>query len=181
MNNKQKILIFVVISLQILLLLSMIIKKEMSIRQGVKIIVRTVAVDPRDLFRGDYINLNYEFSRIDLNKIEHDKANFHKGQKVFVRLSKTGEDWQAVQVSLNPIKNICPNEVLIKGSIEQYPSTDSINVVYGIESYFVPEGEGKYIEKKIFEKMVSVELSIDKQGDASVCKIFIDKEEVMFR
>lgn len=181
MNNRQKILISLAILLQVLFLSSVIVKKEMSIRQGVRIIVRTVPVDPRDLFRGDYINLNYEFSHIDLNKVEHDKVNFHKGQRVFVRLSKIDEDWQAVQVSLNPIKDIGPNEVMIKGYVGQWPLADSINVVYGIESYFVPEGKGKDIEREIFEKRVRVELSIDKRGYASICRIFIDEEEVKFR
>ncbi len=180
MNKKQKILIFIAILLQILFLFSIVAEKEMSIRQGVKIVVETVPVDPRSLFMGDYINLNYEFSHIDLNKIEHGDTYLGKGRKVFVRLAKVGEDWQAVQVDLNYIKNAAPNEVIIKGSIN-HSSSDFIDVVYGIESYFVPEGKGRYIEAEMSAKRVKVELSIDKQGYASVGKIFIDEKEVKFR
>ncbi|MFH1563040.1 MAG: GDYXXLXY domain-containing protein [Nitrospirota bacterium] len=180
MNNKQRILIFIAILLQVLLLLSIVAEEEMSIRQGVKIVVMTIPVDPRSLFSGDYINLNYAFSLIDLNKTEHGDTHFSKGQKVFVRLLKVGKDWQATQVSLNSIKDAGPDEIIIKGSINQWPR-DSINVVYGIESYFVPEGKGKCIEDEMFAKRVTVELSIDKQGSASVCKIFIDGKEVKFR
>lgn len=183
MNNKRRIikfLFFLAILLQVLILLSFQIKKEISIRRGVKIVVKTTPVDPRSLFRGDYINLNYEFSRIDLDKVECDTTYFYKGQKVFVKLSKVGDDWKAVQVSGEPIKDIGPDETMITG-INRWRSRRSINVIYGIESYFVPEGRGKYIEKKILDKRVKVELSIDKGGHASARKIFIDEKEVKFR
>lgn len=183
LNNKRitKFLFLLAILLQALLLFSIVIKKEISIRQGTKIVVKTIPVDPRSLFMGDYINLNYEFSQIDLNKVARNKDPFHKGQKVFVRLSKVDDDWRAVQVSVEPIKNIGPNEVMIVGSVNGWLSGNSINVTYGIESYFVPEGKGKYIEEKIFDKRVKVELSIDKKGYASACKIFIDEKEVKFK
>lgn len=184
LNNKRKItkfLFFLAILLQILLLLSLQVKKEISIRKGIKIVVKTVPVDPRSLFRGDYINLNYEFSQIDLNKVKRDKTYFYKGQKVFIRLSKVGDNWKVVQVGSKPIEDIGPDEVMISGSVNRWRSEKSINVAYGIESYFVPEGKGKYIEKKIFDKRVKVELSIDKEGYASVRKIFIDEKEVKFR
>lgn len=184
LNNKQKIITFLfllAILFQVLLLFSFQAKKEISIHKGVKIVVRTVPVDPRSLFRGDYINLNYEFSGIDLNMVESDRTYFHKGQKVFVKLTKVGDDWKAVQVSSKPIRDIGRDEVMIRGSAGKRPSKNFINVVYGIESYFVPEGKGKYIEKEIFKKRVKVELSVDKKGYASARKIFIDEEEVKFR
>lgn len=184
MNNNHKItkfLFFLAILLQILLLFSLQVKKEISIRKGIKIVVKTVPVDPRSLFRGDYINLNYEFSQIDLNKAKCDKTYFYRGQKVFIRLSKVGDDWRVVQVNSKPIEDIGPDEVMIRGSVSRWRSKKFINVAYGIESYFVPEGRGKFIEKKISAKRAKVELSIDKEGYASVRKIFIDEKEAKFR
>lgn len=184
MNSKQKIitsLFLLAILFQVLLLFSFQAKKKISVQRGVKIVVRTIPVDPRSLFRGDYINLNYEFSDINLNKVKRDRTYFHKGQKVFVKLSKVDDDWKAVRVSSKPIKDIGRDEVMIRGSIGRRPAKNSINVAYGIESYFVPEGEGKYIEKEIFKKRVKVELSVDKKGYASAGKIFIDEKEVKFR
>lgn len=184
MNNKQKIitsLFLLAILFQVLLLFSFQAKKEISTQRGVKIVVSTIPVDPRSLFRGDYINLNYEFSGINLDKVKHDRTYFHRGQKVFVKLSKVGDDWKAVRVSSKPIKDIGPDEVVLRGSVGKRPRRKSINVAYGIESYFVPEGEGKYIEKEMFKKRVKVELSIDKKGYASAGKIFIDEKEVKFR
>ena len=56
-----------------------------------------------------------------------------------------------------------------------------VDVEYGIESYFVPEGRGRYIEREISRKRVKVELSVDKEGYACACKLFIDDKEVKFQ
>jgi len=184
LSNKQtinKFLIFAAVLLQVILLFSIQIRKEMSLRSGKRIVVKIIPVDPRSIFRGDYINLNYEFSRLDLNKVKHDKAYFSRGQKVFVKLSKTDEEWKAIQVSGKSIMDVGANEMTLAGSVSGWPSKDVVNIVYGIESYFVPEGKGKYIEGKISDKRIKAELSIDNKGYASVCKIFIDAEEVKFR
>lgn len=183
MDNKgiSKILFLYAISLQICLVLSVLFIKEMHIRSGRTIIVKTIPVDPRSLFRGDYIILNYKFSRIDLNKVMPDKGYFHKGQRVFVKLAKFGDDWQAIQVSVRPFNDIRPYEIMLVGSVNKWSSKNSINISYGAESYFVPEGEGKYIERMMLKKKVTVELSVDKKGVAFARKIFIDGEEINFR
>lgn len=184
LNNKQtinKFLIIAAVLLQVILLFSIQIRKEISLRSGKIIIVKIIPVDPRSVFRGDYINLNYEFSRLDLNKVKHDKAYFSRGQKVFVKLSKTDDEWKAIQVSGKYFRDVGVNEMTLAGSISGWPSKDAVNIVYGIESYFVPEGKGKYIEGKIADKRIKAEISIDNKGYASVCKIFINEEEVKFR
>ena len=183
MDNKKinKTLILCAIFLQIGFVLSIPVIKETNIRSGKTIVVKTIPIDPQSFFRGDYINLSYEFSQIDLNEVEHDKAYFDRGQRIFVRLSKASGSWEVVQVSSKPLKNIGLDQIMVVGSINNWPSHNNFSVIYGIESYFVPEGEGKYIEKKIADKRATVELSIDKKGSASVRKIFIDDKEVNFR
>jgi hypothetical protein len=128
--------------------------------------------------------LNYEFSRIDLTKVKGSKSYFYNGDKVFVKLAKVGSDWGIAFVSGQPIKDLKADEVVIVGNaIYRYyidRASKYVDIIYGIESYFVPEGQGKYIENQIAQKRVTVELSIDKQGFASVCKLFIDGQEVKF-
>ena len=48
-------------------------------------ISKTRPVDPRDLFRGDYVILNYEISNVNLEDVPSDIGNPYKGQSVFVR------------------------------------------------------------------------------------------------
>ncbi|UCC94873.1 MAG: GDYXXLXY domain-containing protein [Candidatus Omnitrophota bacterium] len=194
MNKSKKTLFLfsVAIVIQIGLLFSFLIKREFHIRRGTKIIVKTVPVDPRSLFRGDYIHLNYEFSRIDLAEVTSSKEHFYRGDKIFVKLTKRGEEWRPVETGASPFKDIASGEVMIRGAVtghqwlwhgrgERRHKSSVLNVSYGIESYFVPEGEGKYIEDQISQKRVKVELSIDRGGYASVCRIFIDGKEVRFQ
>ena len=177
----NKTLFFLAVFLQIVLVLSIFVRKEISIKTGRKIIVKIIPIDPRSLFRGDYINLNYEFSRIDLNKVVHSQDYFNKGSEVFLRLTEEDDNWQPTCISKKPIKNLDPNEVVIRGTVKYYRYKDFLDVVYGIESYFVPQGKARNIENQVFKERVKVELSIDKQGYASVLRVFIDEEEVNFR
>ena len=49
--------------------------KEYTLSQGQKILLKTIPLDPRDLFRGDYVVLNYEISQLNLDSIKHDTIN----------------------------------------------------------------------------------------------------------
>ncbi|MDD5585239.1 MAG: GDYXXLXY domain-containing protein [Candidatus Omnitrophica bacterium] len=180
--RKLSIVLFLLAVLfQIVLLLSIAYYKEASIRSGRKIIVTAIPFDPRSIFRGDYINLTYEFSRIDLKKVARSKDDFYRGELVFVKLLAVNNNWVATEISDTPISASGNNEIIIRGVVNEPNIRNVINVVYGIENYFVPEGKGKAIEKEISAHRATVELSIDKRGDASVCKIFIDNREVAFR
>jgi len=184
LNSKRSIswlLALAAVFIQIAFILSIQVRKEWSLRSGKKITVKIVPVDPRSVFRGDYIILNYEFSRLSLGKIMHDKAGLRRGQRVFVTIAKTNGEWQAVAASSEHPGKAGTDEIILRGSVTGWPSGNSTEVNYGIESYFVPEGKGKQIEKDIARRMITAELSVDKKGYASVCKILIDGREIDFR
>jgi uncharacterized membrane-anchored protein len=54
-------------------------------------------------------------------------------------------------------------------------STDaSVRVRYGIESYFVPEGQGKKLEALAREKKLATLLSVDTRGNAAIKGLIIE-------
>ena len=65
----RKTFIVVAVLMQILVLVYMAGEREYILRNGKIIYLRTAPIDPRDLFRGDYVRLNYEISRIWFNRI----------------------------------------------------------------------------------------------------------------
>src|SRR3954466_6849758 len=66
------------------LILAMIYPRAEILRNGQEVRLEIVPVDPRDLFRGDYVVLDYRISSVDVPK---DATNaFRRGQKVFVTL-----------------------------------------------------------------------------------------------
>ncbi|KJR42790.1 hypothetical protein MCHI_001325 [Candidatus Magnetoovum chiemensis] len=80
----------IVVMLQIALLCAIIVYKQRWIDTGKKILLKSAPVDPRSLFRGDYVVLTYEISSLDLDKISV-KDDFKTNEKVYVVLTK-GKD-----------------------------------------------------------------------------------------
>ena len=63
------------------------------------------------------------------------------------------------------------NQLFIKGRVTGYESEyTNYAIEYGIESYFVPEGEGKDIERARGRNLYT-QVSIDKNGNAVITDI----------
>jgi len=63
-------ILMVAMCFQVVILLGMIGLHSMPLFFGKTILIRVVPVDPRDLFRGDYVILSYAFSRTPTSEIE---------------------------------------------------------------------------------------------------------------
>lgn len=146
-----------------------------TLNMGQEILLKTAPVDPNDLFRGNYVNLRYDISAIDLTKIGFDSP-FMTGEDVFATLAKGEKFWFVTRVGHynQPLQK---NEVCMKGKVT-YSYQNSINVNWGIESYFVPEGKGKDIEREIRD--VSVKVSVDRTCRALIKELYINDNPVSF-
>lgn len=90
----------VLVVLQALLLVGMIGMKQLWIARGERIKLKTVPVDPRDIFRGDYARLRYDISSLDLDSLNC-KDTFKNNDKVYVTMKKSDKDYyEAASVSL---------------------------------------------------------------------------------
>ncbi len=83
-----KFIIFVLI--QVLLLTGMIAYRQHWVSTGERILLRTAPVDPRDIFRGDYVRLGYEISSLDLDSLSAGKS-FKPNEIIFVGLVKDND------------------------------------------------------------------------------------------
>jgi uncharacterized membrane-anchored protein len=145
--------------------------KEYTVRTGESVLLQTVPVDPRDLFRGDYVILRYDISTISTEMFSMKATNFAQGDTLYVLL-----DVNDGVGSYKNISRIKPQEGLfIKGTIERIRDGE-MDLTYGIESYFVPEGEGREIERHRGEMQVKV--VIDSSGNAVLRSLIIDGEEI---
>jgi uncharacterized membrane-anchored protein len=139
-------------------LLGMMIANEVHpLRTGTAIKVTTVPVDPRDLLRGDYVVLSYEFNDVDSLPGFND---LKQSGPVYVSMKQDGELWKPTGVSSE-----MPKEgIFLRGSRRYHW------VTYGIESYFVQEGKGLEIEKAMRQDRASVvvELMVASNGQAKI-------------
>lgn len=149
--------------------------KEYTLRTGQEVLLRTVPVDPRDLFRGDYVVLRYDISSLNPQSVTFERDDFKPGDRIFVSLDI--EERYAVATG---VYFQSPKEGLfIKGKLKDV-SSGRLNVEYGIESYFVPEGRGRDIEREL-EKSIDARVIIDTLGNAIIKALLVDGQEVKFK
>ncbi|MCL2156281.1 MAG: GDYXXLXY domain-containing protein [Leptospirales bacterium] len=192
MKPYQKILFPIIVAAQLFVLVFMIAKQELLLANGAKVLLKCEPVDPHSLFSGDYVILNYDISRIGWDIIS--KSNLEgvysidddiyslyslEGKDIYVALKLRPNDMHyhiaAISDNLDELKQ--NHSTIIRGRIEEIGS-NGMRVKYGVESYYVPQGEGKKIENRL--SSVSIEVSISDNGDSAISKLFIENQEVKF-
>ncbi|MFH1201842.1 MAG: GDYXXLXY domain-containing protein [Candidatus Omnitrophota bacterium] len=168
----KKIILFSIIFLWIAIAAVMVISKQHTLKTGRIAVLETVPVDPRDFLRGDYVTLRYKINRLYLNQLNSEKAFYNSGEVIYVKLEPKGKFYEAVAVQT---KKSIDNGLYIRGRI-RYNYGKSAEVTYGIESYFVAEGEGQDIERSMrgSKSSVSVEVVIDSSGAAMIKKVYAE-------
>lgn len=151
------------------------------LRDGREIVAEVIPVDPRDLFRGDYVVLGYTFGGREIPV----PAGTVQGDKVYVTLKPAGpEQWEVIGTSATLDPPGDPTHVVMKG-IVSYVSTPATtteppkaSVRYGIESYFVPEGTGLALEQQVRDKKISAILAVGSSGDVAIKALSVDGKRI---
>ena len=176
MGRNVRKLFFAVVAAQLLFLVGLAGYHEVTLRTGQTVVLATVPVDPRDLFRGDYVILRYEITQPDPQAARFVLYRLNPGDAVYVRLIPEDRDgqevWVASEVDLDPFDS---GQVFIKGRVTgvNAAAPQSLQVEYGIESYFVPEGQGRDIERN---RSILVRVSVNGFGHAVIKDLIIDGE-----
>lgn len=134
-------------------------KNEYELNHGTEIVLKTAPVDPRDLFRGDYVTLHYEISTLNLDSLGQSDLYLGRNSTVFVSLIEKNGYWEATQAQTKMPKQ----GVFLRGRVTR-TFDRSVEINYGIESYFVPEGQGKEIEKQYAAGNLKVVVSVSLYG-----------------
>ena len=134
-----------------------------------------IPVDPRDMMRGEYITIGYEFSRLpeDVTLIDEriksykTKTNFNqKSIDVYVTLKfNLKEDiYKGVFFGSTP-----PT----KGRYLRGKLNSNNRIEFGIEAFYLQEGKGQIYEKAIREKKLVAEVYLAPDGSAQMKKVHI--------
>jgi uncharacterized membrane-anchored protein len=155
------------VGLQAAIVLAFAGGKELQLRGSQDVILQTAPVDPRDLFRGDYVALRYTMSRLP-------DCFQDVGATGYVPLFRQGDVWGPPSGRLvffakmqDARKNLASGQegVVLKGRVTGSGS-QSCEVAYGIESYFLPEGTGRAIERS--RAQLRVRVAVDGFGGAII-------------
>ncbi len=128
---------------------------------GKTIVLKTMPVDPFDVFRGQYVVINYEISNIPAI------SGAREGQTVYVLLEER-EDGIFYYKSAQLEK---PEGIFIKGRVN-YISNDQMRVEYGIEQYFFERGA------EFQTRNMTVEAKVDWSGNSRISKLLQDGKPI---
>jgi uncharacterized membrane-anchored protein len=179
MNAVRKLVISIAIVAlaQTAVLAYMVTDRVRLLSAGREITLPIIPVDPRDLFRGEYVRLGYDIGRVPISLLEGPAPG--TGEAFYVVIEKQADGaWKPAKVSRAFPKESSPDRVVLKGRASfdtpwRAPNTVQ-QVRYGIESYFVPEGQGKRLEDLAREKRMSALIAVDSGGNAAIKGIIID-------
>lgn len=153
-------LIIAAMLIQFLVLGWMAGEREWIVRNGPTVWLRTAPVDPRDLFRGDYVTLGYEISTIPAGK-------FGPGLKTHMAGQAMRHDGRSREIVLYAALQVHPESgvaeiatadltppasgLFIKGRVRPYLGSlqsSLTGVAYGIDAYFVQQGKGNELQRR---------------------------------
>ncbi|MCI4665752.1 MAG: GDYXXLXY domain-containing protein [Neomegalonema sp.] len=166
------------------------------LRSDTVITLKARPVDPRDIFRGDYVILNYAISRHSVMAISDAKperprikrrAAPRPSQRPWVILVKKESDWavakiQAKRPSALPKDSVALRATYVGRFQRRHAATETTparvetihNIQFGLERFYVPEGVGRELETKIGAARVTVDIAIAPDGDAGVKALRVD-------
>lgn len=180
--SKYWALLSAVALLQIGFLAKMAFDRVSLIKSGREIALQVIPVDPRDVFRGEYVILGYDISQLPTPPETGRGDSYARGQTVYVTLQQdpTGA-WASKAVTTTYPADVAVSEVVMKGTVRsRFQRTaegdNAIAVRYGIESYFVPEGNGDSLEQTVRDKKIHAIVAVGRDGTAALKGIIIDGE-----
>lgn len=171
----KKTLILLAVGFQILVLVWMVSNREWIVGYGETVYLRTAPIDPRDIFRGDFVRLNYDFSQLSRRQLPPALATetINKADMIYVLLEKNAQGIAQMHgVTLEKPSH----GRFIRGRATQHwtaEQTDTLFVKYGIEKYFVEQGKGLDMEQRRgtrngIQLPLDIEIALDSAGTAVI-------------
>ncbi|OGT70331.1 MAG: hypothetical protein A3H44_01480 [Gammaproteobacteria bacterium RIFCSPLOWO2_02_FULL_57_10] len=165
MKRPFVIAIVAAITLQVGVLVGMVGAAALPLLTGTEINVRTVPVDPRDLFRGNYARLGYDFSMIDADELPT-QPTVRVGEVVYVTLQQAEDGLhEFASASLQKPES----GLFLRGRVE-YSTGEQYSVLYGIEAYFASYEEAIELERQLRDRAVAT-LAVSADGRARLKSI----------
>ncbi|MCE5334319.1 MAG: GDYXXLXY domain-containing protein [Desulfobacteraceae bacterium] len=163
----------VVVAFQFVVLAAEYLSAAYPLWTGEQIRLKTVPVDPRSIFMGNYALLRYEISSINAKEFG-EGANARKGDFVYVRL-KPGPGGLHVFAGAGfqrPEKG-----PFIRGRVRssQWDGDGKVEIAFGIEAFFAPKKKALELEKDLRQGGVAV-LMVSGNGKAALKEVVPDQK-----
>ena len=139
----------------VVILLGMTITPVYTLVNGEEIILRTVPVDPTDLFRGDYVTLRYEVEEVPSTLVENavrfELEQGRSGVEVYVQLELKDGVHVPTKVSLTkPASGLYLQgrmDYISKSWAGNVEGEEVAYIRYSLDKYFVEDNTGLELEE----------------------------------
>lgn len=157
------------------------------LRDGREVLIKVEPVDPRDLLRGDYVTFRYEIGRLPMALVENAPAGefVSEDQSVYVRLARDADGyWRPRKAAFGApaAGGPSPEEVDLRGDVAAgwtLGPDSTLSVDYGIDRFYVPEGEGRAIEQDLRERPFGILAAVGQDGTAQI-KALMDGDTKLY-
>ena len=164
---------------------------------GQSVLLPVTPVDPRDLFRGEYVRLGTPATRVAVRRAVPPQSGMlpvdaadswwdnltaraapMAGRTIYVQLETRGESGESQPVSISGVP--LPGRMNLRGRITYHQADDnSLTIDYGLDSYFMQEGAARTVEDAMRErKRVQMEVAVAASGHARIRRLLIDGRPV---
>jgi uncharacterized membrane-anchored protein len=141
MQTYKTVLIGVAVVLQAAILAAVVMQREHVLHHGDVVYMRTLPVDPRDLFRGDYVRLGYEAASLTRDHVrEEDYREMQKPERRVYLSYRT--DTRDVMIPDKLTFTRPEDETYIRGLTTKNRGSSAVGVRFGVEKYFVQQDKG---------------------------------------
>lgn len=163
------------IALQIALPVSMIAKRESTLKEGAVFRFKTAPVDPYDAFRGRYVTI-----RAEINKVSKPEGvDLKSGQKVYAQLTVDEKGLaQVLQIALQKPKD----SAYLIASVT-HPSGNDVGLNLPIDRYYMeetvaPRAEQAYREHSRRDKQDAYVIVRVKDGFAVIEGLYVGDQRI---
>ncbi len=146
--NKSK---WLVVPILILLLFVQLIPYTLTDLLGEELVLKVEAYDPRDVFRGDYVAIQFTQERAAKSLLNNDESmdiSRLYDKKIYAHLVKDNQDeaWRIDALTLEK-----PNSgVYISCTLQYFDKYDLVlNLDFGVDRFYVEQNTGSEIEEAL--------------------------------
>jgi uncharacterized membrane-anchored protein len=168
-----------IVCAQVVLLLAIMGAHAYTLATGTEVLLSTALVDPWDIFRGNYMTLEYDISTVDCQQRLQVDDTVYVVLKRSTQIADPNAKWAAERVEKSaPL--LVEGEVFIKGKVQWQCTRTEIDKIshktlekqqahirYGIEQYYIPEGTRTAQQRRVPKVLVA----IDKYGNAAIKRL----------
>jgi uncharacterized membrane-anchored protein len=169
------------------ILIGMLLRHAWPVWFGKIIYLKVQPVDPRDIFRGEYVVLSYDIDRLALLDLpapeNRPRSNLEprNGTVVYVQLKPVPSRVPGVPMQYKPVsisKTLQPDVINLEGRVGNGRTPSGLD--FGINALFLQENKGRQIEDCIRAgKDVFAEIAVSSAGRARVKNLVINGKKVL--